>query len=388
MTEAVLPERRGGLRDRLAAWRDRTLADPRFQRWASGFPLTRPVARRRTRALFDLCAGFVYAQTLAACVELKLFPLLRNGPRSTDSLAPDLRLSPAAAERLLKAAAALELVSARRDGRWSLGPLGAAMLGNPGVEAMVRHHAMLYRDMADPVGLLRGERRETALASYWPYARADDPAALDRDQVADYSALMSASQHLVAEDVLDAFPLDGFNRLMDVGGGDGTFLRAVAARSATPDLILFDLPPVAALARESFAKAGLSDRARAVGGTIFREPLPKGADAVTLIRVLHDHDDAAARTILRAVAGALPPGGTLLVAEPMSGTPGGAPITDAYFGFYLLAMGSGHTRTPVRLREMLREAGFGAIREPRTRRPLMTRLLVSRRNDTLTDNTP
>ena len=43
------------------------------------FPLTRPIARRRARELFDLCAGFVYSQVLLACVRLRLFEILAEG---------------------------------------------------------------------------------------------------------------------------------------------------------------------------------------------------------------------------------------------------------------------------------------------------------------------
>jgi demethylspheroidene O-methyltransferase len=63
-------------------WRNRLLSDPRFQRWAADFPLTRPIARSRAKGLFDLVAGFVYSQTLAACVRLDLFPILGGGPPS------------------------------------------------------------------------------------------------------------------------------------------------------------------------------------------------------------------------------------------------------------------------------------------------------------------
>jgi demethylspheroidene O-methyltransferase len=40
---------------------------PSFRAWAARFWLTRPIARRRARALFDVCAGFVYSQVLFAC---------------------------------------------------------------------------------------------------------------------------------------------------------------------------------------------------------------------------------------------------------------------------------------------------------------------------------
>ncbi|WP_275433879.1 methyltransferase, partial [Serratia marcescens] len=95
--------------------------------------------------------------------------------------------------------------------------------------------------------------------------------------------------------------------------------------------------------------------------------------------VVHDHDDGAVHTLLRAAFEALPPGGVLILAEPMSGTPGAAPVTDAYFSLYLLAMGSGRCRTVAELTAMLREAGFRHVREVATRRPLLTRVVVSTR---------
>jgi demethylspheroidene O-methyltransferase len=48
-----------GLLDRLFAWRDRLIASDSFRRRAAAFPLTRPLARKRARELFDICAGFV-----------------------------------------------------------------------------------------------------------------------------------------------------------------------------------------------------------------------------------------------------------------------------------------------------------------------------------------
>jgi demethylspheroidene O-methyltransferase len=189
---------------------------------------------------------------------------------------------------------------------------------------------------------------------------------------------MSASQALVAGDVLDAFPLRESRRLLDVGGGDGTFLCTAAARWAHLQLMLFDLPPVAARARARFERDGLAARAEAFGGDLMRDPLPEGADVVSLVRVLHDHDDDAAMTILRAARAALPADGTLLIAEPMSATPGAQRVGEAYFGFYLMAMGSGRPRTPGEIGDMLGRAGFAWVRLVPTRRPLQTRLMTAR----------
>lgn len=373
---APAPPARRGWRERWLGLRNRLLADPGFQRWASAFPLTRPIARRKARELFDLVAGFVYSQILAACVEVDLFRRLADGPLSPQALAAALDLPPEGALRLLKSAESLGLVERLGDGRFALGELGAALLGNGGVAEMIRHHAMLYRDLADPLALLRGERGHTDLGSYWAYAGRDDSAAAERSETQAYSELMGASQALIADDVLDAVSLRERRGLMDVAGGNGAFLAAVARRWPHLDLTLFDLPSVADQARDRFAAAGI--RARAVGGDLFHDPLPEGIDTCSLVRVVHDHDDGPALRILEAVRRALPPGGMLLLAEPMSDTPGAEPIGEAYFGFYLMAMGSGRPRTPGELIAMLREAGFREARLCPTRRPILTRLIIAR----------
>lgn len=366
------------LLDRWLAWRDGLTGSKAFRRWAAAFPLTRPIARRRASGLFDLVAGFVYTQILLACVRVRLFDLLAQGPQTLETLAPRLGLTDDAAQRLLAAAVALKLVEKRSRGRYGLGPLGAPLVGDAAITSMIEHHAELYIDLADPVALLRGEARTSALAQYWPYAGAEAPDALGSDRVSPYSALMSASQTLVSDEVLEAYSFDKHRRLLDVGGGEGTFLSAVAARAPHLQLVLFDLPAVAERARIKFAERGLSQRTTTCGGSFFSDPLPTGCDLISLVRVIFDHDDAKALMILNAVRRALPDDGTLLLTEPMSGTPGAEAMGDAYFGFYLLAMGKGRSRSAAQLTELLHTAGFGEVRLLRNHLPLQTQVIVAR----------
>ena len=362
------------LREGWINWRNRVIANPRFQRAAAASPFTRFVARRRARALFDLCAGFVYSQVLLACVRLRLFEVLAEGPARSAQLARRLDLTPEAMQRLLRAAVGLKLLRALPDDRFALDDLGASVLGNPSVAAFVVHHALLYDDLRDPVALLRGEIR-TRLSQFWPYAEGRSG---DAEACAAYSDLMAQSQQLIAEDVLDAYPFGEHSSLLDIGGGEGAFVAAVAARHPGLGLQILDLPPVAQRARDRLASQGLA-RVEVRAGS-FVDPPPAGvADLVTLIRVLHDHDDAMAMAALRAAYQALTPGGALLVAEPMADTPGAEAIGEAYFGFYLLAMGSGRARRRAELTGMLQEAGFGEVRHLPSLRPMFASVLIGRR---------
>ena len=372
------PAGKPGWNDRMYERRNKLLAEPRFQRWASTFPPFKPIAARRASGLFDLCAGFVYSQVLFACVELKLFEALADGPAALDALAAKLGLPPDRLARLLEAATALELTQKRDEG-YGLGMHGAAYLGNPGIGAMIAHHAMLYRDLADPVALLKGEKGDTELAAFWPYAGAGAPHDLGDEAVAPYGVLMSSSLAMIADDVLDAYPFVDHAHLLDIGGGNGDFLVAAAHRRPDLHVTLFDLPAVAKRAEARFAEERLGGRARAVGGDYKRDPLPEGADLMSLVRVAHDIDDADLDALLAKICTALPPGGILLLAEPMAET-SGAERVGAYFSMYLLAMGSGRPRSADDLSRRLYAAGFARVRSIATPRPMLSGLIVAQKS--------
>lgn len=361
-----------GLRSALGDLRNHFVSDPRFRRWAKGFAPTRPIARNQARALFDLTAGFVYSQTLLACVQVGLFEFLKDGPRDLDAIAGHADLPLEGAQRLCRAAEALELVEARGAAGFALGRLGAPLVGEPGLTAMIAHHRLLYEDLADPLDLLRTGGAEGKLAQFWGYGRSDR-AAGESDA---YSALMAATLPMVADEVFAACDIKAGRRLLDVGGGEGAFLSEVAARAPDLELALFDLPPVAERARARLIEAGLGDRVSVTGGSFLTDSLPQGADMISLVRILHDHSDEDVATLLSRCHAALSPGGTLLVAEPMADARGAAPMGEAYFGFYLMAMGRGRPRTADRLTQLMGEAGFVRPRRHRSRLPLIADVIT------------
>ena len=374
-------------RDRFDAWMDGKLTDPDFSRWAAANVFTRWITRRRAKQVFDMMAGFVYSQVLLACVRLRIFELVNESPRTLDELAQKCQVPASALQRLINSAVALKLLALRGQGRYGLGPLGAPVAGHPGIRAMIEHHAVLYHDMQDPVALLRDQVEGGQMAAYWPYSAIDAGTDLKAapartwqgDKVARYSQLMSASQPFVVDEVLATYDFGQHQCSLDVGGGQGTFVGRLATAYPQLKLKLFDLPQVAELAQASFNSRGFADRATAFGGDFLRDALPQGADLVTLVRVAHDHPDEHVNAILRAIFAALPPGGTLLLAEPMAQNAHQPPLGDAYFHFYLLAMGAGRLRTTGELSAMMMTAGFSSVELLRNPMPMQTRILVAKK---------
>jgi demethylspheroidene O-methyltransferase len=340
--------------DQWRAFRNKLLASPEFQRFAVAFPLFRPVSRARSRQLFDLLAGFTYSQVLYATVKLGLIENLKIEPLAIPAIAARIGWN---------------------DGRYTLGIHGAALAGNPWIAKFIEHHHLLYRDLSDPLPLLRGDVKETELQGFWGYAKNDAPDSVAQSNAAAYTALMAASQEAVAAEILAAYDFGQHSHLIDVGGSNGTFIAAAARKHDQLKLTLFDLPAVAHIAREKLNAAGLSRRVTVAGGSFLTDSLPEGPDVATLIRIAHDHDDPSVLAVMTAIRRILPAHGRLIVAEPLSGMPAIAPVADAYFGLYFTAMGQGKTRTVEEIRKLGQAAGFASARAVKTRMPLVTGLV-------------
>ncbi|WP_086616668.1 methyltransferase [Erythrobacter tepidarius] len=359
--------------------RNRVFANPRFQYWAARLPLIRLIARRRANAAFDLLAGFAYSQVLRAYVEGGLFEILQDGPLGVGEIAPRMALSETAALTLLRAGRALMLTQEAAPDRWMLGEQGAVFAANAGVQAMIRHHRLLYADLADPLALLRADRREaTALSRFWTYAGALQGVAERGRQTAEYSQLMAASQHFVADEVLASVRFRDVRRLLDVGGGHGAFLEAIGTAWPHLELGLFDLPEVAETGRQHLEAAVGAARVCVHAGNFFKDSIPQGYDMVSLIRILHDHDDAPALALLANIRASLAAGARLLIAEPMARIRGAEPMGEAFFGLYLWAMGSGRARSPAEITTMLKQAGFAHARLVATAQPVNASVIIAR----------
>jgi len=359
--------------------RNRVFANPRFQHWAARLPVIRWIARSRADAAFDLLAGFAYSQVLRAYVEGGLFDILKDGPLAAATVADRMRMSEAAALTLLRAGRALMLSEEAGPDLWMLGEQGAVFAENAGVQAMVRHHRLLYADLADPIALLKADRREaTGLSRFWTYAGALQGTTERGEDTAEYSQLMAASQHFVADEVLASLSFRDVRRLLDVGGGHGAFLKAIGSAWPHLELGLFDLPEVAATGGALLAEQFGAAKVSAHLGNFFEDAVPTGYDMVSLIRILHDHDDAPAQALLANIRRSLAPGARLLIAEPMARIRGAEPMGEAFFGLYLWAMGSGRARSPDEIIAMLRSAGFASARLVATAQPVNASVVIAR----------
>ena len=180
-----------------------------------------------------------------------------------------------------------------------------------------------------------------------------------------------AAATLLVDEVTESVDVPtGASRLLDVGGGHG--LYAVELCRAHPDLTatVFDNADALEAARREIRAAGVEERVDTTPGDYWTDDLGTGYDVALVFNVVHAHDDAANRRLLRRVAGALKPGGTVAVLDQFAGS-ARTPVGRTGLGFigltYLATLGA-ETHPHEAVAEWLRAAGFEDVRRTPIRR--------------------
>jgi hypothetical protein len=171
-----------------------------------------------------------------------------------------------------------------------------------------------------------------------------------------------------AADVVAAYDFGRFERVVDVGGGQGVLLEAILRAAPRSRGVLLDRPPVVERSRERLEAAGLGGRCTFVPGDFFGD-VPSGGDAYLLSRVIHDWGDADAVRILAACRAAMDDRATLLLVEAIMPERAGDQPAAIRIDLHMLTLLHGRERTVAEYERLLAAAGFRLVRSVPTRSP-------------------
>jgi hypothetical protein len=281
-----------------------------------------PVSHAQAAAdLYRLIDGYKITQAIHVAAVLGLADHLADGPRSAADLAAAAGADAGAVLRLLRALAAIGVLTEEADGRFSLTPMGEALRAD--ADHTVHPFAVMtgqdyyWRAWGALLHSVRtGENAFTAVhgVGTWTYRNAHPV----EDAV--FNAAMMANARRVDPVLAASIDVGGATRIADIGGGRGSLLMALLEKHAHTCGVLFDRPSVAAEAAPLLAAAGLGDRCEVVAGDML-ESVPSGCDLYLLKFVVHDWNDEAALRILRACRRAMTPSARLVVIERLIGPP-------------------------------------------------------------------
>jgi O-methyltransferase domain/Dimerisation domain len=318
-------------------------------------PPTRPILK-----LLDLIQSHRVTAVIYVAVKLGLAELLRDGPRTLDELAKATAADKDALGRLLTALSTLGICSLAGEDRYSLTEMGAGLDGD--AEHSFKHWAIFEGGMLSKRwnGLLESIMTGKTAAEIQNVANSFDLMARTPENVTMFNAAMTDMTRLVTPDVLRAYDFGAISHLMDVGGGSGELIGAVAKKYLNIRGTVFDLPRCAEVANHHFDRLGISDRAGFLAGDFFQS-IPSGADAIILKSVIHDWADERSCIILRNCRQALPKDGTLLLVERLMPESPGVSDEDranAMSDLNMLRGPGGRERTENEYHRLLTESGF------------------------------
>ncbi|MBE2998083.1 methyltransferase [Nocardiopsis sp. HNM0947] len=317
-------------------------------------------------ALLALGERIVHARAIQTAAELRLGDLLADHPRTPHDLAAELRCDPDALHRLLALLASDGIVERTsepaEETRFQLTRAGAPLRSDH--PASVRAVLEMDGTVAPLVIGAVGHSLETGEPSIPQALGTDLYTYLDEHPAQGdlFDRAMDDLARLVAPGLLTAHDFSDTDRVVDVGGGNGTLLAEVLRAHPEAEGTLLEVPRVAEAAQHHLREQGLAERTRVVAGDFFAE-VPEGGDVYLLKGVLHNWPDGEAVRILRSCRRAMDPATTpannarLLVVEavlPDNDGPHPARTTD----LAMLVLSGGRERTRAEYAQLMEQAGL------------------------------
>jgi ubiquinone/menaquinone biosynthesis C-methylase UbiE len=318
-------------------------------------PSAKPILK-----LLDLIQSHRVTAVIYVAAKLGIAELLRDGPQTLDELAKATGADKDALGRLLTALSTLGICSLAGEDRYSLTEIGAGLDGD--AEHSFKHWAIFEGEMLSKRwnGMLESIMTGKTAAEIQNVANSFDLMARVPENVSIFNAAMTDMTRLVTPDVLRVYDFGAISHLMDVGGGSGELIGAVAKKYPNIRGTVFDLPRCAEAANHHFSRLGIADRAAFLAGDFFQS-IPSGADAIILKSVIHDWNDERSGIILRNCRQALPKDGTLLLVERLMPESPGVSDDDraqVMSDLNMLRGPGGRERTEKQYRRLLTESGF------------------------------
>ncbi len=286
-----------------------------------------------------------------------VFEALTKGDRTANELAEQLELDARATELLLNACVGLGLCE-KHDGHYSNSSLGAAFLTSTSPASLA--NAIAYSDdLYSTWGNL-----ENAVRDGVPPKRAEIYLGEDEAQTTHFVRGMHDRAMAIGQALTSIVDLSGRKRLLDVGGGPGTYSALLTERFPPLQADVLELEGVAAVARDILGELGAGDRVTMIDGDYHVTDFGGGYDAVLMSGMFHRESADNCRALIAKARDCLEPGGLLIVSDVFADAGGTGPAFATLFGLnMLLTAPDGGVHADTDVAEWMGDAGFESIRQ-------------------------
>ena len=324
--------------------------------------------RRQVERLYLVFGGHIFFQTLRTAVQLDLFTLLaKEGPLTRQEIAQRLHLDEQPIRIVVLGLTVTGLLR-KRGNKYSNSHLAKVLLVGDSPRKITAYVELQHRAMYKGLFWMLESVREyrnvglkefpgTESTLYERLAHDPEVEAIFQDAMQELSVQANA-------DMARFVDLRGVKHLVDVGGGDGTNIIALAKRWPNLRASVFDSPTVCEIARRNIAAHGLQARLDAIPGECFSDPFPADADCLMFAHFFTIWGEAKDRALLRKCHESLPAGGKAIIFNMMQHDDETGPLSAAVGSPYFLSLetGLGMLYTWKEYELWMMEAGFKDVR--------------------------
>jgi hypothetical protein len=305
--------------------------------------------------LLQLSGGYWSACALHAGVKLDVFTPLAEHPLTAQAVAEILKTDPRGLSMLLNALSAIGLLDKSGD-TYAATPFSADYLAHSSPNYLghiINHHHHLMAGWAhlDESVKSGGPIRERVSHT------------CDEHMRESFEMGMFNLAMLLAPRIVPNIDLGGRQRLLDLGGGPGTYAIQFCRHNPGLEAVVYDLPSTRRFAEKTISRFGLTDRITFEDGDFIAAGVSGRFDVAWLSHILHGEGPKGCAVILEKAMAALNPGGMILIQEfILDDTFDGPPFPALFSLNMLLGTSAGQSYSQTQLMEMLAAAGAIDIR--------------------------
>lgn len=309
---------------------------------------------KKREDVFAVARDFMRSRILLTAAELDLFTLIEDGDSTARKMSERLGADERALARVLDCLVTFGLLG-KTGNAYSATEEGAAYSArHPGSSLpMLLHISRLWDSWS---GLTEVVRRG-------PASEQKAPKPMGPASRRAFIGAMHVIGRTLSEEIARSFDLSGFKRLLDIGGGSGTYTIAFLRNNPRMRAVIFDLEDVIPMARERLEPEGFLGRTELIAGDFYHDELPAGCDLALLSAIIHQNSPEQNLDLFKKAYRALEPGGMLLIRDHIMDDSRTRPPEGALFAINMLVnTRGGDTYTFAEVEKSLSDAGFGNIR--------------------------
>jgi len=313
------------------------------------------------KRILELSGSYWQTCTLHAGVKLGVFTAIGEEHLTAGEVAGRLQAEERAVGMLLNALAAMGFLL-KSAGIFSNTPASLTFLVKDAPQYlgyMIMHHHHLVATWA---------QLGTAVQSGKPVGGGSSTG--DEERRESFLMGMFNNAMLIAPTLTRTIDLAGRRRLLDLGGGPGTYAIHFCLNHPHLQATVYDLATTRPFAEQTIARFGLSDRIAFLDGDYVDETIPGTYDVAWLSHILHGESPDDCRRIIDKTVAALEPGGLIMIHEFILNNTLDGPLFPALFSLnMLLHTAGGQSYSEAHIGEMLTRANVRDIRRLSFRGP-------------------